>query len=107
MRTADVFSEERLSRFLEEHAGDRLKMQLLAFWGRHPHARFAIGAIYCGLGYKKPDLNRALKEMVEAELLDTYHNNGVSFYSLTANEEKRQPILELASRPEAVAAYYT
>lgn len=97
MAAPDVWSKERLFRFLEEHAGDRLKMRLLAFWGRHPQARFAIDAIYCGLGCKKLDLNRALREMAEAGLLDTYHNNGVSFYSLTASKEERRPVLELAS----------
>jgi hypothetical protein len=35
--------------------------------------------------------------MVDAGLVDNHANNGLTFYSLTENEEKRRPVLELAA----------
>lgn len=97
MLAPDILSEEQLSRFLEEFAGDRLKVELLAFWGRHPNARFTVGAISCALDCRKLDTDKALKDMVEVGLVDTYTHNDVLFFSLTMNEERRPPVLELAS----------
>jgi len=96
MVAPSILSEEQMLRFLEEYAGDRLKMELLAFWGRHPNARFSRGAISCALDCKKLNIDRALKDMVEVGLVDIYNCNGVPFYSLTVNEERRRPVMELA-----------
>jgi len=92
-----VLTEEQLLRFLEQYAGDRLKTELLAFWGRHPNAKFTRSAISCALDCKKLDMDRALKDMVERGLVDMHKHNGVTFYSLTANEERRRVALELAA----------
>lgn len=93
----NVLSEEELLRFLEQYAGDRLKMEMLAFWGRHPDAKFAGGAISCALDCKRSAMDRALKDMVVTGLVDTCTHNGVPFYSLTTNEEKRRVALHLAA----------
>lgn len=97
MAMANVLSEEQLLRFLKQYAGDRLKMELLAFWGRHPNAKFARGAISCALDCKRSAMDRALKDMVATGLVDTCKQNGVPFYSLTTNEEKRRAALQLAA----------
>lgn len=97
METPSMLTEEQLLRLLEECARDRLKIELLAFWGRHPNARFSRGAISCALDCKKLSVDRALKDMVETGLVDTHSCNGVPVYSLTANEERRRPVIELAS----------
>ena len=97
MEAPSISTEEQLLRFLEEYARDRLEMELLTFWGRHPNARFSRGAISCALDCKKLSVDRALKDMVGLGLVDTDNCNGVPFYSLTANEEKRRPVMELAS----------
>jgi len=97
MAMPNVLSEEQLLRFLEKHVGDRLKTELLAFWGRHPNAKFTRGAIYCALDCTKSEMEKGLKDMVETGLVDTCTHNGVSFYSLTANEERRRAVIELAS----------
>ena len=89
--------EERLCKFLENYAGDRMGTKLLAFWGRHPDTGFTKSAICWALDCKKHDINRALKDMVEAGLIDMYECNSVLLYSLTANEERRRLVLELTS----------
>ena len=97
MVTPNVLSEEQLLQFLEKNAGDRLKMELLAFWGRHPSAKFTRGAISCALDCKRSAMDRALKDMVATGLVDACTHNGVPFYSLTTNEEKRLVALQLAA----------
>jgi hypothetical protein len=63
----------------------------------HPNARFNRFAIGYAVGSSKLDIKIALRDMAEAGLLDTYICNGETLYSFTKNEEKRRPVLELAS----------
>lgn len=95
--TVSELAGETLFQFVKEYAGDRLKVELLAFWGRHPNARFSRLAIRCALECGKSDINRTLKDMVEAGLLDIHTGCGEVFYSLTADETKRQLALGLAT----------
>lgn len=92
-----VLSEEQLLGLLDRCAGDRLRMELLAFWSRHPNAKFTARAVSCALDCKRLNVSKALAAMVEVGLVDTHDYNGTPVYSLTANEETRRPILELAS----------
>ena len=85
--------------FLEEHGNDRIKRGLLSFWGMHPNARFDISIICYAVDCHKLDAERALKAMVEDGLLDKYMHNGVTLYSLTTNQERRRPVLELTTLP--------
>jgi len=96
METANVSTEEGLYRFLEEYGNNRVKRELLAFWGKHPNARFTRWAIY-GLDWSKLEANRGLSALVGGGVVDTHSHNGLTFYSLTNNEEKRRPVLELAT----------
>ena len=90
-------NEEQLSCFLKEYVDDRVKLALLGFWGRHPKAKFSRGVISCALDCKKTDLDRALKIMVEAGLVNTRVQSGMTFYSLTTDEERKRPVLHIAS----------
>jgi len=90
-------TEESLYRFLQEHGDNWVKRGLLLFWGMHPNARFDRRAICYALDCNKLDAERALRTMVEDGLLDRNICNDVTLYSLTKNEEKRQPVLELAT----------
>jgi hypothetical protein len=96
MGTLTVSSEESLYQFLEEHGKSREERELLAFWGMHPNARFTRYAICYGLDCTKLEASRALMTMVVKGLIDTSSSNGSIFYSLTSEEEKRRPVLELA-----------
>lgn len=96
--TLNSLTEEDLYSFLEEHGNNRVKRELLAFWGRHPDAKFSRLVICYALDCSKLETKGTLKLMVEKGLLDENStNNGVTLYSLTRNEEKRRPVLELAA----------
>jgi len=97
METAKVLTEENLYRFLEQHENNRVKRELLAFWGIHPNAKFGRRAICYALDCGKLEADRALRALVEAGLIDTHMNNGLTLYSLTRDEAKRRMVLELAT----------
>jgi hypothetical protein len=97
METTKVLAEENLYRFLEEYGNNREKSQLLAFWGMHPNARFTRYVICYGLDLSKLEADIALRALVDAGVVDTHKHNGLTLYSLTKNEEKRQLVMELAA----------
>jgi hypothetical protein len=97
VETTNVLTEEKLYRFLEEHGNNRVKRELLAFWGKHPDANFSRRVICYALNCGKLEAEGALRAMVEEGLLDKHITNGVTLYSLTTDEEKRRPVLELAT----------
>jgi len=97
MEATNVLVKEILSGFVQKHGNDRVKRKLLIFWGMHPNTRFDSKAISYTLDCFKLDVERALEAMVTEGLVDGYTSNGISLYSLTKNEDSRQPILELAN----------
>jgi hypothetical protein len=97
METLSVSTEEELYHFLEEHGTNRVKRELLAFWGRHSDAKFSRRVICYALDCSKLEAEGALRAMVDAGLVDNHTNNGLTLYSLTENEERRRLVLELAA----------
>lgn len=97
MAAPNILNQESLYRFLEEHGDNRVKRRLLFFWGCYPNAKFARHIICYALDCGKLEVDRALRDLVKAGLVDTHILNGVTFYSLTANEERRRLVLELAA----------
>ena len=79
-----------------ERRDNLVERELYLFWGIHPNAVFSKSVIDFALDCSKSDLDGALQDMVAAHLLDANIQNGVTFYSLTKNEERRRPILEFA-----------
>ena len=90
-------TEESLYHFLLEHSNNRAKRELLLFWSMHPHAKFGLRAICYALDCSKLDAERVLRTMVDEGLLDKNICNGVTLYSLTTSEARRQPLLALAA----------
>ena len=98
MGAPNISDGESLYRLLEEHGDNRVKRELLIFWGNHPNAKFARNAICYGLDCSKLEVDRALRALVKAGLVEVHIlNNDATFYSLTTNEERRHPVLELAA----------
>ena len=97
MGAPNILNEQSLYRFLEEHGDNQVKRRLLFFWGSHPNAEFARNAIGYALDFSKLELDKALRVLVEAGLVDTHIHNDMTFYSLTTNNENRQPVLALAA----------
>lgn len=89
--------DEQLRLFLEKYAHDRIRIELLDFWRRHPNARFAVGAISCALDCRRLETRRALVELVENGVVDTVFQNGLTLYFLTPDEARRRLVLEVAT----------
>ena len=97
METTNVSTEENLYCFLEERGANRVERELLAFWGRHSDAKFSRRVICYALDCSKLEAEEVLRATVEEGLLDKHITNGVTLYSLTRNEEKRRPVVDLAA----------
>ena len=97
METLSISIEKDLYRFLEEHGTGWVERELLAFWGRHSDAKFSRRVICYALDCSKWEAEEALGVMVDQGLVDEHITNSVMLYSLTRDEEKRQPVLELAA----------
>ena len=97
MTVANDLIEEPLYRFLEEYGDNRVKRELLAFWGRHPNAKFSSRVLCYAVDCNWLDADRALKALVEAGLVATHIYNDVPLYSLTRNQERRRPVVALAA----------
>jgi len=97
MAVQDPVREDRLEPLMQEYGGDQLRMELVAFWSRHPNKRFTAGAISCALDRRKRHTVRALRALAEAGLVDISTERDEPFYSLTADSGLREPVLELAS----------
>jgi len=97
MEIANISSDDKLHHFLEEFGNNQVKRALLFFWGRHSKARFSSNVICNILDCSKLEAERVLKAMVKEGLLENHISDNIKLYSLTTNEDKRRPILELAA----------
>ncbi len=97
METLTVSTEENLYHFLEEHGNNRVKREILAFLGRHPNTKFTRYVLCYALDCGKLEVDRTLRALVDARLVDNHTNHGLTLYSLTRDEDKRRPVLELAA----------
>ena len=93
----NALAKEDLRRFLQKHGDNRIKRELLLFWGRHPNARFTKFALCYAVDCSGLQAEQSLKSHMEAGLVEELTNErGLTFYSLTDDEAKRQLIIELA-----------
>lgn len=82
---------------LKQCEEDKLKTEIIAFWSRYPDAKFQAGAISCALDRKRFRVKRALVEMANTGLVDTWDSDGTPFYSLTHTEKVRHLVTETES----------
>ncbi|MBE0479833.1 MAG: hypothetical protein IBX68_02520 [Dehalococcoidia bacterium] len=90
--------EAEIAAFFRQYAGDHLRMELLAFWSRHPNTRFTEAAIRCALDCSKQEMLKALASLVDAGIVERHRQNELVCYSLTMEETKRRSVLELAGK---------
>ncbi len=79
-----------LCAFLKTNGGTRAKQEVLLFWALHPNARSSKLAVLSAAECSRIDVERALMDMVNDELVDTHCDNGLVTYSLTSNEDIRR-----------------
>jgi hypothetical protein len=93
----NALAKEELRRFLQRHGDNRTKRELLLFWGKHPNARFTKFALCYAVDCSGLQAEQSLKAHMEAGLVEEHTNErGLTFYSLTTDEAKRQQVIELA-----------
>jgi hypothetical protein len=91
--------ETEAIQFVNEHGNTGLKLDLLFFWSKYPYAKFTSGIIARALDCKrKMDIEEALDSFVKASLIEKHTRQGLPFYCLTADPEKRQSVLSLSIR---------
>ncbi len=73
-------------------------LTLLRFFVAHPNGRFSKLAIVHAIddNHNKPEVEKALMQMVNEGILMINIENDVSFFLLTREESVRQSILEMA-----------
>jgi len=88
--------EPKVEDTMYKHADTSLKRDVLDFWRRYPYAKFTCGIVARAVSSKRRlDVEEALECLVRAELLDKHIQQGMPFYSLTAEPSRRQNVLDL------------
>lgn len=90
MEEAQSITDEQLAGVLGKVTSKPLEVQLLAFWGRHPGARFTRDVICYALDCGVRDADRALKRFVEAGLIDRQTDGRTVWYCLSGDEVTRR-----------------
>ena len=89
---------QEVTQFVNQHGNTGLKLDLLFFWNRYPYAKFTSGiiahAVHCN---RRVDIEEALESFVKAMLIEKHTRQGLPFYCLTADPEKRQWVLSLSA----------
>ncbi len=87
-----------LGKLMKKLISNRRCLALLRFFVVHPHERYSELAITCAIADKdsRPDIQKALAQMVNEGILQSNIENGFNFYRLTREEPVRQTILEMA-----------
>jgi hypothetical protein len=87
-----------LGQLVKKLINNRCCLTLLRFFVAHPNGRFSKLAIVHAIddNHNKPEVEKALRHMVDEGILMINIENDVSFYLLTREEPVRQSILEMA-----------
>lgn len=90
-------SYHSLTSFLAKYGNTRSKLQALLFWSRHPEARFTLECIVSSRDAKRLDLKEGVMDLVgDGIVIEERASNGVAFYRLTSDPEKRASVFEIA-----------
>ena len=73
----------------------RAKFELLAFWARHPGGWSSRGAIAPRSSANREELDEALRELVQAGLVDADQDTGICFYGLARRHATYAAVMEL------------
>jgi hypothetical protein len=86
----------RMIQFFKQYADTWLKFDLLLFWCKHPYAKFTSGTIARTLDRKRRvEVEEALDCFVHQEIVEKHTQQGLPFYGLTADPDKRRFVLNI------------
>ena len=86
--------EDKLCHLVREYGDDHCSLDILMFFGKHPHARFSRMAIAHSIDAQRLNIDRPLKQLITDGLVRMYVENGLAVYSLTEDE----PLCALVSQ---------
>ncbi len=78
--------EEKLSEFMTLFTNDECTREVLQLLSRHPHTKLSRLAIRHAVDWRKFDVDRSLRILVDKRLVKTCIDNGLTLYSLTSEE---------------------
>jgi hypothetical protein len=86
-----------LCQLMKRLIGNHCCLALLRFFVAHPNGRFSKLAIVHGIddNSSRPEVERALSQLVNEGILMINIENDISFYLLTRETEPRQVVLEM------------
>jgi hypothetical protein len=96
MTITQATEREFLCQLIKEYGDDPYCLELIQFFGSHPHARFSGLAILHALSVSGERLyvEKALRQLVDKGLVKTYSENNIAFYCLTDDDALRQAALD-------------
>ena len=90
--------------FLKKHADTWLKFDLMLFWNKHPYTKFTSGAIARILNRKRTaEVEEVLDTFVHDEIVEKHPEQGLPFYCLTSDPDKRQFVLNIPAYRRSLA----
>ena len=89
---------EEMMEFIGQHIDSPTKLELLLFWSKYRYSKFTSGVIAQALACNRADMEEALESFIKAEVVEKHIWQGLPFYSLTTNRDKRQGVLSLWER---------
>ncbi len=91
-----IIVEEKLHSFIKARCNSRCSLLLLMFLAKHPHTRFSQLAVVNAVGSRRPEVERALRNLQEGGLVMMWKSeNGLALYSLTDDEAMSKQVLDL------------
>ncbi len=96
-----VPTEDRLCQFMAEYTGDECTRDVLQLLGRHPRTRLSRLAIRHAVEWRRSDVDRALRTLMERHVVRTRTENGQPVFSLTEEEPQRSLTVKAATMDAA------
>src|SRR4030065_1820284 len=91
-----VAIEGKRAECIQNYADDRCcLLELLRFFGKHPHTRYSRCAVVQALKSQGVFAERGLKYLVDKGMVSTETENAIRLYSLTRAEPMRSWALDL------------
>ncbi|MBI2854400.1 MAG: hypothetical protein HYX87_05715 [Chloroflexi bacterium] len=91
-----VNADDLLS-FLETYGDTPDKLHVLLFWSKHPRTRCTLDCVSCTPEARRFDLRRAVRELVQQQVLVEAAEGNTNWYSLTPDPEKRASVENLGN----------
>ncbi len=96
MLTSEAIMDAKLAQLVNDYQDDRHGlMQILRFLAKHPHTRFSRLAMSRVLNDRRVFTERALRYLIEKEVVKAHGESGIRLFSLTPEEPLRSSALDL------------